>query len=43
MKNNDSAAMYRGNITIAEENRVRGFDPLRFLGTTRCNWKATTN
>ena len=34
MKNNDSAAMYRGNITIAEENRVRGFDPLRFLEMT---------
>ena len=26
--------MYRGNITIAEENRVRGFDPLRFLEMT---------
>ena len=34
MKNNDSAAMYRGNITISEENRVRGFDPLRFLEMT---------
>ena len=34
MKNDDSAAMYRGNITIAEENRVRGFDPLRFLEMT---------
>ena len=34
MKNNDSAAMYGGNITIDEENRVRGFDPLRFLEMT---------
>ena len=34
MKNNDNAAMYRGNFTIAEENRVRGFDPLRFLEMT---------
>lgn len=34
MKNNDNAAMYANNFTIAEENRVRGFDPLRFLEMT---------
>ena len=34
MKNNDNAAMYANTITIAEENRVRGFDPLRFLEMT---------
>ena len=34
MKTNDSAALYANSISIPEENRVPGFDPLRFLKMT---------
>lgn len=34
MKTNDSTALYANGFTIAEENRVRGFDPLRFVQMT---------
>lgn len=34
MKNNDSAALYAKTFTIPEENRVPGFDPIRFLKMT---------
>lgn len=34
MKTNDNAALYANSISIPEENRVRGFDPLRFLEMT---------
>lgn len=34
MKTNDSAALYANSFSIPEENRVPGFDPLRFLKMT---------
>lgn len=34
MKTNDSTALYANNFSIPEENRVPGFDPLRFLKMT---------
>ncbi len=34
MKTNDSAALYANSISIPEENRVPGFDPIRFLKMT---------
>ncbi len=34
MKNNDSAALHAKTFTIPEENRVPGFDPIRFLKMT---------
>lgn len=34
MKTNDSPALYANGFMIAEENRVRGFDPLRFVQMT---------
>lgn len=34
MKTNDSVALYANSISILEENRVPGFDPLRFLKMT---------